>query len=65
MRAVMAGHDADAVASMTNTYAGAHLGEYAFPPRWIRDDLELADELRDLADRLLVFADHEAEHPDG
>ncbi len=64
VNAVMAGHDADTVASMTGAYAGAYLGELAFPPRWTGDDLEFADELRGLADRLLMLADREAEHSD-
>ena len=58
--AVMAGHDADTVASMTGAYAGAYLGTHSFPSRWSGDDLEFADELRDLADRLLILADNEA-----
>jgi ADP-ribosylglycohydrolase len=56
----MGGHDADTVASMTGAYSGAYLGEGAFPSRWTGNDLEFADELRALADRLLVLADLEA-----
>jgi ADP-ribosylglycohydrolase len=65
VNAVMSGHDADTVASMTGAYAGAYLGEHAFPSRWTGNDLEFADELRDLANRLLVVADHETRHTDG
>jgi ADP-ribosylglycohydrolase len=60
VNAVMAGHDADTVASMTGAYAGAYLGDHSFPSRWSGDDLEFADELRDLAGRLLIVADDEA-----
>jgi ADP-ribosylglycohydrolase len=60
VNAVMAGHDADTVASMTGAYAGAYLGDLSFPSRWSGADLEFTDELRDLADRLLVLADNEA-----
>jgi ADP-ribosylglycohydrolase len=60
VNAVMAGHDADTVASMTGAYAGAYLGDHSFPSRWSGDDLEFADELRDLAGRLLILADDEA-----
>lgn len=65
VNAVMAGHDADTVASMTGAYAGAYLGELVFPQRWTGDDLEFSNRLRDLADRLLTVAGCEAEHPDG
>lgn len=58
--AVMAGYDADTVASMTGAYSGAYLGDHSFPSRWSGDDLEFADELRDLADRLLILANNEA-----
>ncbi len=54
--AVMAGHDADTIASMTGAYAGAYLGEEAFPARWRGEDLEYGSELTDLADRLLAVA---------
>jgi ADP-ribosylglycohydrolase len=65
VNAVMGGHDADTVASMAGAYAGAYLGEHVFPPRWTGHDLEFSDELRDLADRLLVLADREAGSRDG
>jgi ADP-ribosylglycohydrolase len=65
VNAVMGGHDADTVASMTGAYVGAYLGEHAFPRRWTGDDLEFADELRDLADRLLLVSDRETTHTDG
>jgi len=64
VNAVMGGHDTDTVASMAGAYAGAYLGEGAFPTRWTGDDLEFVDKLRVLADRLLAVADHEAEHSD-
>lgn len=51
--AVMGGHDADTVASMTGAYVGAYLGENAFPARWVGEELEFADRLRQLADELL------------
>jgi ADP-ribosylglycohydrolase len=60
INAVMGGHDADTVASMTGAYAGAYLGEEAFPPRWRGHDLEFAHELRELADQLLRLAAREA-----
>ena len=65
VNAVMGGHDTDTVASMAGAYAGAYLGEGAFPTRWTGDDLEFVDKLRVLADRLLAVADHEAKHSDG
>lgn len=55
--AVMGGHDADTVASMAGAYAGAYLGEAAFPERWRGEDLEFGDELRAMADGLLALAD--------
>jgi ADP-ribosylglycohydrolase len=51
--AVMGGHDADTVASMTGAYIGAYLGHDAFPARWVGEELEFADRLRQLADELL------------
>jgi ADP-ribosylglycohydrolase len=56
VNAVMGGHDADTVASMTGAYAGAYLGEDAFPARWTGDDLECAGQLRTLADELVGLA---------
>lgn len=49
------GRDADTVAAMAGTLAGAYLGESALPHRW-RDpaNLEYADELIVLADALLA-----------
>lgn len=46
------GHDADTVAAMAGALVGAYLGESALPNRWTGPDLEYADELRGLADRL-------------
>ena len=54
--AVMGGHDADTVASMTGAYVGAYLGEQAFPARWRGEELEFADQLRGLADQLLTLS---------
>jgi ADP-ribosylglycohydrolase len=51
LTAVNGGHDADTVAAMAGNLAGAYHGEDAFPDRW-RDDLEFAEELRELADGL-------------
>jgi ADP-ribosyl-[dinitrogen reductase] hydrolase len=45
------GYDADTVAAMTGAFSGAYLGEQAWPQRWL-EDLEYAEELRDLADGL-------------
>ena len=50
--AVNAGYDADTVAAMAGALAGAYLGDGAFPARWTGDDLEHADQLRQLADDL-------------
>jgi ADP-ribosyl-[dinitrogen reductase] hydrolase len=46
------GYDADTVAAMAGGFSGAYLGEEAWPARWL-DDLEYAEELRDLAEGLL------------
>jgi poly(ADP-ribose) glycohydrolase ARH3 len=54
--AVSGGRDADTVAAMAGALVGAYRGESALPPRWLAD-LEYADELRDLADRLLGVSD--------
>ena len=53
--AVLGGHDADTVASMTGAYFGALHGERAFPARWNSDDLEFRSELRNLADQLVAL----------
>ncbi len=50
--AVSGGHDADTVAAMAGTLAGAYLGEAALPERW-RRDVEFADKLATLADGLV------------
>jgi ADP-ribosylglycohydrolase len=52
IEAVMGGRDADTIASMAGAYAGAYLGDDAFPARWVGDDLEYRDDLVELADRL-------------
>lgn len=62
--AVMGGHDADTVASMTGAYVGAYLGEDAFPARWRGEELEFADELRGLADQLLALSQPDRSSPD-
>lgn len=53
--AVAGGRDADTVAAMAGSLAGAYHGESALPSRWV-DDLEGLDELRALADGLLAVA---------
>jgi ADP-ribosyl-[dinitrogen reductase] hydrolase len=64
VNAVMGGHDADTVASMTGAYAGAYLGEDAFPARWTGEDLEFSEDLRQLADEMLGLASLEAARGD-
>lgn len=49
------GRDADTVAAMAGTLAGAYHGESGLPERWVAD-LEAADRLRELADGLLDLA---------
>jgi ADP-ribosylglycohydrolase len=53
--AVAGGRDADTVAALAGALVGAYNGESALPSRWL-DDLEYAEELRALADRLLEFS---------
>lgn len=54
--AASGGRDADTVAAMAGTLAGAYLGEEALPRRW-RADLEDAGRIADLADRLHDLAE--------
>lgn len=55
MTAVSGGYDADTVTAMTGALAGALHGERAFPSPWL-DELECAEDLRSLGDRLLDLA---------
>jgi ADP-ribosyl-[dinitrogen reductase] hydrolase len=51
LRAANLGDDADTTAAVCGQVAGAHYGEAGIPPPWL-DRLVMADEIRDLADRL-------------
>ena len=53
--AVNGGRDADTVAAMAGTLAGAYVGDAALPDRWLRD-LEFVEELRTTADGLYELA---------
>jgi ADP-ribosylglycohydrolase len=53
--AASGGRDADTVAAMAGTLAGAYQGETHLPERWLAD-LEFASELRGLADGLSLLA---------
>lgn len=57
--AVSGGRDADTVAAMAGTIAGAYLGEVDLPRRWLQQ-LEFADELREMADGLYLLAKNRA-----
>jgi poly(ADP-ribose) glycohydrolase ARH3 len=53
--AIGLGGDTDTIAAMAGALAGAYLGEDGIPLRW-REKVEGADELRRLADELLILA---------
>ena len=53
--AVGLGDDTDTTAAVAGALAGAHYGEQAIPQRW-RDTVQHRDEIRDLALRLLGYA---------
>jgi len=55
LTAVNAGYDADTVAAMAGTLAGAYVGDVRLPDRWL-DDLEFAEELRDEAKDLYALS---------
>jgi ADP-ribosyl-[dinitrogen reductase] hydrolase len=49
------GDDADTTAAVSGQLAGAFYGESAIPPDWL-SRLAWADQIRDLADRVLAAA---------
>jgi len=56
LTAVLAGRDADTVASITAAYFGALYGVDAFPDRWTGPNLEDSARLRELGEQLVVGA---------
>ena len=54
LAAVLAGRDADTVASIAAAYFGALFGVDAFPARWTGSNLESSDRLLELGERLVT-----------
>ena len=54
LAAVLAGRDADTVASITAAYFGALYGVDAFPARWTGSNLESSARLRELGEQLVT-----------